>query len=102
MPCTDLPLVRPISIHAGIRLDLSRTVIFGYVRLELLNVSPWRGFPARLLLQFIEIVRKVLGLRVANFPASWETGVSLLLIVSKVEYMFRKSSKTVEQIEYVI
>ena len=73
--CTDLA-ISALAIHR-LGFDLRSAVVLSHVALELLGIGSLRRLPSRLFLGFVEIVGEVLGLRVADFPAGWETCVSL-------------------------
>jgi hypothetical protein len=55
----------------------SRGVVLRHVDLKFLGIGAGRRFPARFFCVGVEVVRKVLGVRMTNFPCIGETGVSL-------------------------
>lgn len=65
----DLALVSGASDSTG----SSRAVVLGHVDLELLGVCAGGRLPAAVLLDRVEVVGQVLGLRVADFPVGGET-----------------------------
>jgi hypothetical protein len=77
MACANLA-ISTLSIQgATVRFDLRKAVVLSHIALELLSIGSLRRLPSRLLQRFVEVVWKVLGLRVTNFPTGWETCVSL-------------------------
>lgn len=64
-------------------------MVFRHVVLQLFGIGTWGRFPSRLLLGMVEVIRKVLGVTVADFPARRKACVGLLCIVScQLEVVF--------------
>lgn len=53
-------------------------MVFGHVQLELLRVGAGGRLPARVLLTRVEVVRQILAVAVAHFPARGEASIGLL------------------------
>lgn len=73
MRCANLALV--LSVTGNTTGGRSRAVVLGHVDLELLGVGAGGRLPATILVGRVEVVRQVLGLRVAHFPVGGEAGL---------------------------
>jgi hypothetical protein len=67
----DLPRLGALSHQAT-------AVVLGHVKLQLLCVGARRGFPSRVLLCRVEVVRQVLALTVAHLPVGGEAHIGVL------------------------
>lgn len=72
----DLALAAAAASAGGARRG---AVVLCHVDLELVGVGAWRGLPAAVAVGRVEVVRKVLGLAVAHFPAGGEAGLGLVV-----------------------
>lgn len=73
MRSPDLPIVASSStlwLRASAMVD-------SHVVLELLDIGTGRGLPSRLAVGGVEVVREVLGVGVADFPALGQAGIGL-------------------------
>jgi hypothetical protein len=78
----DEKVVRPdlsrleaaVSCRASRFIDARTDVLRGHILFELIGVGSGRGNPVRDLFDGIEVVRKVLGIGVANLPVGGKTG----------------------------
>lgn len=76
--CSDLATVPSIAVgSSSIGSDFRSAVVLRHVSLELFGVGSWGRFPSRQFLRFVEVVREVLGIRVADFPAGGQACICL-------------------------
>lgn len=54
-------------------------MVLRHVDFQLLGICPSRRFPARFLCGGVEVIGKVLGVRMANFPSCWKSCVGLYI-----------------------
>ena len=69
MAAADLPLIVAYTIRPICRA----AVVVGHVDLQGFGVRAGGWLPARLLDRRVEVVRKVLGVGVADLPSGWKT-----------------------------
>lgn len=67
-----------VTLSCGFGTTCRCAVMQCHIQFEFLRVRVRGRFPARFLIRGIEIVRKVLGVRMANLPPCWKTGLYLL------------------------
>lgn len=62
-----------------------------HIRLQLLCVGSWRGFPSGKLLGSVEVIGEILRVRMSDFPASRQAGISLVFL-HQLSYPYNKAS----------